>query len=174
MDSPSMWVAHGFPLGRGPTCPLLHGSPAAAWPLVLWTSVAFRTPASAYVLPGRDRQRAIRGYTWGPRGPFVKVPRKHNFPEACFWRIWRNLEETIPQTELASEGVLADLVTMFLGSLRLGRPTPPAATGGRRRDPVIHFWAPAGPGRFWEGKWGLGKHGFVEEWFRKWRLWDFP
>ena len=36
----------------------------------------------------------------------------------------------VPQTELASEGVLADLVTMFLGSLRLGRPTPPRATGG--------------------------------------------
>ena len=39
----------------------------------------------------------------------------------------------VPQTELASEGVLADLVTMFLGSLRLGRPTPPWATGGHRR-----------------------------------------
>ena len=48
----------------------------------------------------------------------------------------------IPQTELASEGVLADLVTMFLGSLRLGRPTPPAAgppppSGSRSPQPVV-------------------------------------
>ena len=55
-----------------------------------------------------------------------------------------------PQTELASEGVLADLVTMFLGSLRLGRPTPPRATGGRRRDPGVHSQESEKHGFAWE------------------------
>ena len=27
---------------------------------------------------------------------------------------------------------------------------------------------------FWDQKWGLEKHGFVEEWFPNWRLWGFP
>ena len=34
--------------------------------------------------------------------------------------------------------------------------------------------ARAGPGRFWRQKWGLEKHGFAREWFRKWGSWDFP
>ena len=41
-------------------------------------------------------------------------------------------------------------------------------------DPGFGNWAPAGLERFGEGKWGLEKHGFVEEWFRNWRLGDFP
>ena len=34
--------------------------------------------------------------------------------------------------------------------------------------------APAGLGRFLGPKMEPEKHGFVEEWFRKWRLGDFP
>ena len=53
-------------------------------------------------------------------------------------------------------------------------PEPKFGSRNQNLDPGFGDLAPAGLGRFWEGKLGLEKHGFVEVWFRKWRLGEIP
>ena len=64
----------------------------------------------------------------------------------------------------------------FFGAnlFRFGSQGPILGTQNPQMDPRSQIWLPTRPGRCFEQIPRSKKHGFVEEWFRKWGLWDFP